>query len=640
MKRIVTLALTVVMLLSTVLGLASCGMENDGAIIASYYVGEMYDFDPARAALDDDAMRVMSLLYEPLFTLDEKGRLQNALAEDYEIFRNEEDGEYYMEIYLKDTMWSDSMKGAVKASDVVYAWKRILEPDFPSQAAPLLYDIENAVEAKSAAMDAKGHPITTEDIGATAENETTIRINFRKVLDEDGTVIEPNYEAFLRNLTSVALAPVCQSVVSSQEDYWGKRAYTIVTNGPFKVGTLDTMLGEFTLERNRYYEYSYEEKDLVADKAPDAHVTPYRIATDWMLTKEEMADLFAAKSLFIMSDMPLELRQSMKGDIESNDTLSTMSILLNTAKEDSPFASAAIRRTLSSVLNRQAIAELLVFATPATGFIPGGVFNADSRRDSFREEGGNLLSTGVAETDPDFNAAFKALSNKKLTLGYNDTEADKAVAENIKAAWETLGFKVTLQALSYKEDGVYLETPKTEEQMYDISFYTSSLVEAYHNNFSYYSTDRYGAQSLVTLDALIIDYQMLSPDPFAPLCGFSSTLNGNGVSGLNTTPSNLTQTIKPLTHMTGFSNAAYDALIEKAYNERDLEARAEYLHDAEELLLQEMPIIPLTFGQCHYLVSSKIKNVEVGYYGYPIFTKTKLKNYEKYLPVDDTTEAE
>ena len=176
MKRIFTLTLALVMLLSTVLGLASCGIDDDGAIINAYYVGEMYDFDPARAILDDDAMRVMSLLYEPLFTLDEKGRLQNALAEDYEIFRDEENGEYRMEITLKPTMWSDGMKGAVKASDVVYAWKRILEPDFESQAAPLLYAIENAVEAKTAVSDEKGHPITTEDIGAAAVNEDTISI--------------------------------------------------------------------------------------------------------------------------------------------------------------------------------------------------------------------------------------------------------------------------------------------------------------------------------------------------------------------------------------------------------------------------------------------------------------------------------
>ena len=74
MKKILSLALLLVLLLSSVLGLASCGGTTDsGAIIKAYYVGEMYDFDPARAAIDDDAMRILSLLYEPLFTLTEGG---------------------------------------------------------------------------------------------------------------------------------------------------------------------------------------------------------------------------------------------------------------------------------------------------------------------------------------------------------------------------------------------------------------------------------------------------------------------------------------------------------------------------------------------------------------------------------------
>lgn len=624
MKKILTLTLALVMLCSTVLGLASCGMEDDGAIINAYYVGELYDFDPARAVLDDDAMRVMSLLYEPLFTLDSKGRVKNALADDYEIFRDEENNEYRMEITLKDTMWSDSMKGAVKASDVVYAWKRILEPDFATQAAPLLYAIKNAKEAKSAALDASGHPITTEDIGAAAVNETTISITFRTMYDADGKVVEPDYDAFLRNLTSVALAPVCQQVVSAAEDSWAHRDYTIVTNGPFKIGKLQRRFNQFTIERNPYYEYSYEEKDEVAEANPTAHVRPYQITTDWGLSAEQMADMFANRSLFIMSEMPLSLRTEMKDDIEANNTLSTMSVLLNTSKADSPLASKVVRKTLSSVLDRKAIADTLVFATPATGFVSGGVFNADSRRDTFREEGGVLISSDVAQGDSGFAASQNIPTLKRtLTLGHNDSEADLAVAELVKAAWESLGFKVKLEALSYQSVSDDTGTSTSSADAYD----KSNLVEAYYNGFDF-------GGNVGALDAMLVDYQMLSPDPFVSLCGFSSTLNGNGVTGLNTANE------KMLAHVSGFANAEYDALIDKAYAENDLDKRAEYLHEAETILIEEMPIIPLTFGQCHYLASSKIKNVDVGYYGYPILTKTKLKNYKKYLPVEETPEAE
>ena len=74
--------------------------------------------------------------------------------------------------------------------------------------------------------------------------------------------------------------------------------------------------------------------------------------------------------------------------------------------------------------------------------------------------------------------------------------------------------------------------------------------------------------------------------------------------------------------------------------EDETEKRAEILHDAEELLLAEAPIIPLTFGQNHYVFGGKIRNVDMDYYGYAYFTKTRLKNYQDYLPEAEEAEGE
>ena len=419
MKRILSLSLMVLMLLSTVLGLAACGeMTDSGAVISAYYVGEMYDFDPARADIDDDAMRVMALLYEPLFRLTENGKVKPALAADYEIIRNEEEGDYKMEITLKPTTWSDG--STVTAYDVVFAWKRILDPNFRSQAAPLLYDIENAVEAKNAVKDANGHHITTEDIGAVAVNANMISITFRKVLDEDGVAIEPNYDAFLRNLTSVALAPLRQSVVEGAEDYWGKRSITIVTNGPFTVSEIEYSLGKFTLERNRYYDYA--NRDAVGEDPADEKVTPFRIETDWTRVSADLADQFAERSVFIMSDLPLEQRAALEDDIEVTDALSTKTVLLNlrgyddSADRGTALSYPSIRKALSAVIDRNAIVEALIYAKPATGFISHGVYEADSRRTTFREEGKELIAAtaAAAETlkaDATFAADFAKLDS-------------------------------------------------------------------------------------------------------------------------------------------------------------------------------------------------------------------------------------
>lgn len=655
MKRILSLCLVAVMLLSTTLALAACGNgeRDNGAVINAYYVGEMYDFDPARAAVDDDAMRVLALLYEPLFKLTSKGKVQGALAESYQIIRNEAEGEYKMEITLKQTSWSGG--ALVTASDVVFAWKRILDPTFKSQAAPLLYDIENAVEAKNAGVDEDGHNITIEDIGAVAVNKSVIQITFRKVYDEDGNAVEPNYEAFLRNLTSVALAPVCQSQLDKDggaaADYWGKRSITIQTNGPFTVRTLDYNTSEFTIERNRYYGYADMTTPNTED--PTKFVTPYQFTVDWSTKTADLADLFANNSVFIMAELPLALREEMKDEATVSDLLSTMSILLNTTapkggdRYTTPLANPVIRRGLSEALDRETIADMLVFAKPATGFVADGVMDTLSRRSDFRKEGGALLNTKAVTVSAEFTAAVSALKEKQkeLTLAYNSTEADKAVAEYVESVWEGLGFTVTLRPLAYNEESIVLDlgdgSTKTEEfrgsQLIDVyeDFAIGSAAEhlaAYRNNIGgAYHND--SVLSASYFDALLLDYQMLSPDPFAPLAGFSSVLSGNGVDlSLN---GDGTQAMTPYYHVTGYQNDEYDELIAKAYGEWDLDARAEILHEAEELLLEDMPVIPLTFGQSYYVKSRKLRNVKTDYYGYPLLDKAKLKNYKDYLPVEE-----
>ena len=66
-KRIVALLMALLML---AIGLASCGAkdENDrGAYISMYIADEVYDFDPANAYNNASALKVVSLLFSPLF---------------------------------------------------------------------------------------------------------------------------------------------------------------------------------------------------------------------------------------------------------------------------------------------------------------------------------------------------------------------------------------------------------------------------------------------------------------------------------------------------------------------------------------------------------------------------------------------
>ncbi len=60
---------------------------------------------------------------------------------------------------------------------------------------------------------------------------------------------------------------------------------------------------------------------------------------------------------------------------------------------------------------------------------------------------------------------------------------------------------------------------------------------------------------------------------------------------------------------TGWSNAEYDALIEKAYAEGDPEKHMELMIEAEKLLMDEMPIGPIYFRVRDYVTSDKFSGV-------------------------------
>ena len=108
---------------------------------------------------------------------------------------------------------------------------------------------------------------------------------------------------------------------------------------------------------------------------------------------------------------------------------------------------------------------------------------------------------------------------------------------------------------------------------------------------------------------------------FTALCGFTTLLNGNGVAYFvdEETGSSAVERL----HCSGFSDAAYDAIMNRALAEKDLEKRAAILHEAEEYLISKMPIAPVLYNQLYYVVE-EIRGLDFDGYGAPVFTKAGL----------------
>ena len=603
MKRVIAL---VVCLLTVVLPLASCHgsidpiADDKGDIINAYITSDIYAFDPGKDQTDESATKILGLMFEGLYRLDEKGKAVRALATDEKIIEDPEKGIYKMQFSIKETKWSDGR--SLTADDFVFAWKRLMECTYQSSSAALLYEVKNAraVKAGDASID---------DLGVSALDTYLLEVTFEGKID---------YENFKKTLASLALVPLREESVAGNQRYWSRRHATLVCNGPFVVKALDRDKdvelenGEkverttMRLERNNYY-YRDTEEDML-----DRYVKPYRFFVTFLKEEDKPSgqrtyadDLdaiyaeYTAGNILYMGDVPLANRAEVQKDAHVTDANSTYSYLFNTKNE--LFSDARVRKALSIAIDRKAVADLLVYADPATGLIANTVYNA-TKGDSFRKVQGAVLSTAGDLDGAKALLAEAGVKSGSFTLNYRQSEAEQAVAEYVKGVWEQLGFKVELKPLTAIRETV-------EENEEEIQYYIDSVQEAYETG---------------AFDVLGLDVSMVSTDAFPALAVYATKFSGNGIDMKS-------ENYDFIPHITGFSDAGYDEIIERAFAEKDVAARATILAEAERYLMEQAPVMPIVFNKDCYLVSDEVKGVESSYLGYRVFTKVSYPNYV-YVP--------
>lgn len=576
MKKFIALMLC---LLTVGTMLASCQKndedEDKGPTIPVYITTEIANFDPAYSNLDDGAMKILSLLYEGLFKINANGETVKAQAKSVKVLDDTANDYYAIEITLNNTSWSDGSR--VQAADYIYAWKRLLESEFRGEAASMLLGIKNAraVNAGDASID---------DLGVTDEAIDVLRIEFEGPTD---------YDKFYEYLASPMLVPLREIAVDRVEKDWSSSASILVTNGPFVVRTY-TPGTSMVLERNLYYYRDVEEDSI------SKYVYPYRLAINLRKDAAENLADYEAGALTYISELPLDKRAQYKDQAEISDTMSILSCLFNT--NVAPFNNASVRQALSLALDRNEIVKILTFAKPAEGLIADGVYNtgyAKKKAVSFRDAAGEALLSPTADANKAKDLLRQAgVSSGDIKLTVRNNEADLAVAEYIKDVWESLGFTVKLDKKNLRK--------YQDEKEYDLV--ADRYLEAYESG---------------DFQAILIDYQMLTTDAFPNLamfakafaCGRMDMESGNYELG---------------THISGYYNEAYDAKIEAAFAATDRATRAALLHEAEAILMADMPIVPLVQHQSAILTNGDLKGLKDAFWGIDAFAKVTLKNRDKY----------
>ena len=575
MKKILSLLLCIIMITSI---LAGCGKKDDtdkGAIIPVYLSTPISNFDPAYALHDEAGVKLLGMIYEGLTRINDKGKVEKALAKSWKITENPADDYYMLQFELNTTAWSDGRQ--VSADDIVFAWKRLLEPEFSSEAASMLYDIKNARNVKAGEM-------TIDDLGLFAVDITTLQVEFETSID---------YDLFLEYCASIALTPLREDKVVSLAN-WGSNPSTIVSNGPFFLKSYKEGIS-MELERSVYYYRNIDKEDSLFK-----YVTPYRFVVNFSKDAEGQLTAFNNGDIFFINELPLSQRSANKGDAKIQDMPTAHTYVFNTTK--APFNNADVRKALSMAIDRNAIVDIVTFAKAAAGIVTDGVFE-DGKGASFREKGGQLISpTGdIAGAKSLLGGASGSFA---ITIKPNDV--DRAVADYVVGVWGQLGFNVTVKELG---SSYYVENEYDQ--------WTDLFETAYRAG---------------DFDVIAIDMNMLATDPFAVLAQFAKPFSGGAIDLV-------AGNYEFVPHISGYSDDAYDALFEEIFAEKSRVARNDKLHQAEKTLVDAMPIMPIFVYQDAYLISGELSGVKNTHFGYKIFNKTKLKNYLDHVVTTTTAAA-
>ena len=225
LKKAVSLLLAALLCASVLVG---CADGGDGVSLSVSVGSRVTTLDPIYAE-DINSQTVLVHLYENLMKVAPDGAggaaVVNGMAKSVDVEENF-DGTVTYTFRLRSARWSDGQ--SVRASDFVYAWQRLADPDSYSPYAALLSVVCGYEEARAAG--------DMSLLQVTAKNASTLVVT-----------LSGNYDWFLREVcTSPATMPLRQDVVQrlkeagiqaagadGEAQAWWSDPTALVTNGPY-----------------------------------------------------------------------------------------------------------------------------------------------------------------------------------------------------------------------------------------------------------------------------------------------------------------------------------------------------------------------------------------------------------------------
>ncbi len=430
LKKPLALALTAAMLAGCGGSSASGATSTDGAASGGSASGDASTVTVAidadlntmdyEIATDGNSFIMQSLVMSGLTELAADGSPLPELAESWDV---SDDGLVYT-FHLADAKWSNG--DPVTASDFVYAWQRLDNPDTASEYAFILDTVHIANAAAVNAGEAD-----PSELGVKAVDDKTLEVTLTLPCD-----------FFLSLLAFPSFFPLNQKFYESQGDQFALSPDNLLYCGPY------TMTGyqqgsEYTFEKNPDYFKADQMTDYV-----DKIVFRYLQDTQSAMLDYQSGNLDVVK---LQGDQVDQYSGTEGFTNRMTGYLWYLSIDFNTSvhPENSQFANLNLRKAMSLAIDRDTIAANVLKdgSIGADGLIPKDLATGPSGED-FREENGKLTEYNLDQAKEYYAKALEELGTDTVSfeLLYEDSEASKAVAEYIQSNLKAIGMDVTLNS--------------------------------------------------------------------------------------------------------------------------------------------------------------------------------------------------
>lgn len=365
------------------------------------FAGDPATTDPKRSG-DFVSSTLICLLYEGLTRCKSGSEVELALAEKVEISA---DGKTYL-FTLRKSFWSDGRP--VTAYDFEKSWKTILEPNFPSLCAYLLYPIKNA-EAY-----AKGN-CQSSQVGVHAINTYTLEVE-----------LEHPTPYFL-SLTAFPLYLPTPSHITDDAAQGGNP----VCNGPFLLENM-TPGSEIILKKNETFWASRQ-------------ISLERIHISIVANEMTALQLFEKGELDLVGGplTPIAMEPNLRKDFPLRLLPMSASTFCTLNTETYPFSNKALRKafTLAAQNHPDIIGEIeMAGQIPANGLLPPSLSLQNPNAASPEEKAEEFLQKALEELH------ITAKDLEELTLYYKTNPIEKRIALTLQKIWsETLGITIKIE---------------------------------------------------------------------------------------------------------------------------------------------------------------------------------------------------